>query len=167
MKNLFLSISILLISFSQSLHAFTWKSGQNQHVVVSNSEEQVVKTALEMYSNDYKTVFDGNVILNESKGNVFVGTIGKNSGAEQLLGQNQVKTLSEKKEGFIVAVNGKNLIVLGSDKRGTAYGILELSRIIGVSPWEWWADSRPEKMNYVSLPKGYFTQQSPSVSSSF
>lgn len=163
MKNLFLSISILLISFSQSLHAFTWKSGQNQHVVVSNSEEQVVKTALEMYSNDYKTVFDGNVILNESKGNVFVGTIGKNSGAEQLLGQNQVKTLSEKKEGFIVAVNGKNLIVLGSDKRGTAYGILELSRIIGVSPWEWWADSRPEKMNYVSLPKGYFTQQSPSV----
>lgn len=33
------------------------------------------------------------------------------------------------------------LYILGSDKRGTAYGILELSRIIGVSPWVWWADS--------------------------
>lgn len=33
----------------------------------------------------------------------------------------------------------------GSDKRGTAYGVLELSRMMGVSPWEWWTDAVPEK----------------------
>ncbi|NLO69580.1 MAG: hypothetical protein GX102_01230 [Porphyromonadaceae bacterium] len=153
---------ILLFSFSNSF-AFTWKTSQNQHVVVSNAEEKVVKTALEMYSNDYKAVFGGEVTLSENKGVVYVGTIGKNSHAEKMLNHNQVKMLSEKKEGFIVAVIGKNLVVLGSDKRGTAYGILELSRIIGVSPWEWWADSRPEPMKKVSLKKDYFNFQSPSV----
>jgi hypothetical protein len=32
------------------------------------------------------------------------------------------------------------LVIAGSDRRGTAYGVFELSREIGVSPWSWWAD---------------------------
>jgi len=32
------------------------------------------------------------------------------------------------------------LVITGSDKRGTIYGIYELSSGIGVSPWYWWAD---------------------------
>ena len=35
---------------------------------------------------------------------------------------------------------GKALVIVGSDRRGTAYGVLELSRQMGVSPWYWWAD---------------------------
>ncbi len=42
------------------------------------------------------------------------------------------------------------LVIAGSDKRGTIYGIYELSKIIGVSPWYWWADVNPEHgMFYV------------------
>ncbi len=37
------------------------------------------------------------------------------------------------------------LVISGSDRRGTAYGVIELSRAIGVSPWYWWADAAPEK----------------------
>ena len=135
MKKTFQIIPILLVVFSSTVYGFVWKSAQDQRIVVSNSEEQVVKTALEMYSQDYANVFDGKVIVNKTNGNVFVGTIGKNSQAEKLLDSGQLKLLAERKEGFIVAVKGKNLVVLGSDKRGTAYGILELSRLIGVSPW--------------------------------
>ena len=163
MKKTFQIIPILLVVFSTSVFGFTWKSAQDQRIVVSNSEEQVVKTALEMYSHDYANVLDGKVIVNETNGNVFVGTIGKNSPAEKLLEPGQIKLLAERKEGFIVAVKGKNLVVLGSDKRGTAYGILELSRLIGVSPWEWWADATPAKKKKMTLKKNFFTLQSPSV----
>ena len=43
------------------------------------------------------------------------------------------------------------LVIFGSDRRGTAYGLLELSRMIGVSPWVWWADVTPEKKDVISL----------------
>ena len=32
------------------------------------------------------------------------------------------------------------LVIAGSDRRGTAYGVFEFSKQIGVSPWYWWAD---------------------------
>lgn len=35
------------------------------------------------------------------------------------------------------------LVIAGSDKRGTIYGIFHLSELMGVSPWVWWADSNP------------------------
>lgn len=37
----------------------------------------------------------------------------------------------------------KVLVIAGSDARGTAYGVFELSGKIGVSPWYWWADVSP------------------------
>ena len=61
-----------------------------------------------------------------------------------------------------VLPDGK-LLVAGSDSHGTAYGIMELSRLIGVSPWEWWADVTPEKKTSFVLPAEYQTLQSPSV----
>lgn len=46
----------------------------------------------------------------------------------------------------------KALVIAGSDKRGTIYGIYELSEMIGVSPWYWWGDVPIEKKNQVVLP---------------
>lgn len=59
-------------------------------------------------------------------------------------------------------LSGK-LVIVGSDSHGTAYGILELSRLMGVSPWEWWADATPEKKESFSLPADFITMQAPSV----
>ena len=58
---------------------------------------------------------------------------------------------------------GKQLFVIGSDGRGTAYGILELSRLAGVSPWVWWGDVTPEKQNRLAVADTFQTFQSPSV----
>lgn len=75
-----------------------------------------------------------------------------------------VSALAGKKQAFLLQVlpDGK-LLVAGSDSHGTAYGIMELSRLIGVSPWEWWADVTPEKKTSFVLPAEYQTLQSPSV----
>jgi hypothetical protein len=44
------------------------------------------------------------------------------------------------------------LVIVGSDRRGTAYGVYELSQRIGVSPWYWWDDVTPAHRDtlYVS-----------------
>jgi len=43
----------------------------------------------------------------------------------------------------------KALVVVGSDRRGTAYGVLTLSRQMGVSPWKWWADVPVKKKKTI------------------
>ena len=67
------------------------------------------------------------------------------------------------KEAFYIGTHDGQIIVAGSDARGTAYGILEISRLAGVSPWTWWGDSRPQKRERLELPDGYSSFQHPSV----
>jgi len=67
-------------------------------------------------------------------------------------------------EAFRLEVYQGNLYITGSDPRGTAYGLLELSKLMGVSPWAWWADAQPEKLDRLMLPKeGYLLTDQPSV----
>ena len=68
---------------------------------------------------------------------IIVGTIGQSD----LIAKAGVdlSPIKNKKEAFLLTVSSTGkLVIAGSDKRGTAYGVMELSRLIGVSPWEWW-----------------------------
>lgn len=67
------------------------------------------------------------------------------------------------KEAFYVGKSGQQIIVVGSDGHGAAYGALEVSRLAGVSPWVWWGDSMPERRDSFDLPEGFSTFQHPSV----
>ncbi|NEC85534.1 glycosyl hydrolase 115 family protein [Streptomyces sp. SID12501] len=55
------------------------------------------------------------------------------------------------------------LVIAGSDRRGTIYGIYDTSERIGVSPWYWWADVPVEHRDDVTVPAGPFTRHEPSV----
>ena len=55
------------------------------------------------------------------------------------------------------------LVIVGSDRRGTAYGAYELSRAIGVSPWHWWADVTPEHHSVIRVSPGLHRFGPPSV----
>ncbi len=48
------------------------------------------------------------------------------------------------------------LLVIGADRRGTAFGLYELSRRIGVSPWTWWADVPPPRHTALHIAPGRF-----------
>lgn len=140
-----------------------FRNGKQLKVNMSEKESQVVKTAFEILQSDYSRVFHSEIILSKSKADVIVGTIGLGSKAEKLAGKTEVKELKQKREGFLIIVKNKFLIVLGSDKRGTAYGLLELSRMMGVSPWEWWADSPMETKERLYFSNGFRLSQAPSV----
>lgn len=159
-----IGLTLLIIqAFSIAGWTFTFNNNKDISVLVSKKENQLVYTALELLASDYEGVFGGKVQNSKTKGNLCVGTIGLGSKAESMISAKEVRELSKHREGFLISVKGKKLIILGSDKRGTAYGILEISRMIGVSPWVWWADSPIEKKKSLELPDGYKSLQYPSV----
>lgn len=120
------------------------KGGRIGIVCDTAKAEPVVKSALRMFAADCRAVLEAETtILPEGK------IILRQTGG--------------KKEAFSLEVENGNLYVVGSDARGLAYGLLEVSRLMGVSPWEWWADATPRKRESFVLPDGYRTEQSPSV----
>ena len=74
---------------------------------------------------------------------IIVGTIGKSRIIDKLIKQKKldVKAIKGNWEGYVIDVVDGNLVIAGNDKRGTIYGIYEISRRIGVSPWYWMADA--------------------------
>lgn len=169
-------ILILVIStftlFPGKVHAkFKLLNNNGSTIYAYQGNASVVKTALNIVKEDFKLV--GNHILNASdnflEGSIIIGTLGQNKNFDKLLSEFQIETsdIDDKWEAFKIQVvkNGKKnlLFVIGSDNHGTAYGVLELSRIIGVSPWQWWADVHPQKKENIYLPIGYKDTQFPSV----
>lgn len=141
---------------------FSLRSDQPIKLVCDNAEEKVVQTALQLFIRDYQSVFSASAAVDARQGNIIVGTVGKSPLLKAVSAD--VSALTGKKQAFLLQVlpDGK-LLVAGSDSHGTAYGIMELSRLIGVSPWEWWADVTPEKKTSFVLSAEYQTLQSPSV----
>lgn len=83
---------------------------------------------------------------------IWAGTIGRNPAIDRLIasGRLDARRLTGAWESFVIATVPRPapgipaaLVIAGSDRRGTAFGIYELSRAIGVSPWHWWADVAP------------------------
>ena len=141
---------------------FSLRSDQPIKLACDNAEEKVVQTALKLFIRDYQSVFSASAAVDARQGNIIVGTVGKSPLLKAVSAD--VSALIGKKQAFLLQVlpDGK-LLVAGSDSHGTAYGIMELSRLIGVSPWEWWADVTSEKKISFMLPAEYQTLQSPSV----
>ncbi|OIR05272.1 hypothetical protein GALL_125840 [mine drainage metagenome] len=80
---------------------------------------------------------------------VLIGTVGKSALIDALVANHRldVSAIRGKWESFVIQVVdnplpgvAQALVVAGSDKRGTIYGIYDISQQIGVSPWYWWAD---------------------------
>ncbi|WP_289665506.1 glycosyl hydrolase 115 family protein [Flavobacterium panacagri] len=103
---------------------------------------------------------------------VIIGTLGKNEIIDQLakegkIDANQLKGKWEKFTTQIVENPFKGikkaLIIAGSDKRGTIYGIYDLSNQIGVSPWYYWADVPVKKQSELHVLPGIHSQGEPKV----
>lgn len=156
-------LGLLFLGVTQICSAqFSLRSGQSVTVACDNTEEKVVQTALQLFARDYETVFSAPATISVNHGGIIVGTVDK-SPLIAATGVN-ISDLKSKNQAFLISVlPGGRLLVAGSDSHGTAYGIMELSRLIGVSPWEWWADVTPEKKEAFHLAADYKMVQSPSV----
>ena len=103
---------------------------------------------------------------------VWVGTLGKNPAIDALVdaGKLDVTALRGAWESFLIATVAdpapgvpSALVIAGSDRRGTAFGVYELSQGIGVSPWYWWADVAPARKSALAIAAGTRRFGPPSV----
>lgn len=109
----------------------------------------------------------GSLTLQEGTNAILVGTIGKSRIIDRLIKQKKlnVKKIKGHWEAYVIDVvdcsstdgglQGKNLVIAGNDKRGTIYGIYEISRRIGVSPWYWMADAPVVHKDELYYNNGY------------
>ena len=99
------------------------------------------------------------------KASILVGTIGKSRIIDELIKQRKidVRQVKGQWESYLIDVVDGNLVIAGSDKRGTIYGIYDLSERIGVSPWYWMADAPVKHQDELYYDGGRFVQPSPKV----
>ena len=104
-------------------------------------------------------------ITSNRKATILVGTIGHSAAIDQLIRQKRINgnLLKGKREKFIITVVDNQLVIAGSDRRGTIYGIYELSQQMGVSPWYDWADVPVEHHDSIFVNKGIYTDGEPAV----
>lgn len=104
-------------------------------------------------------------ITSNRKATILVGTIGHSAAIDQLVKQKRINgnLLKGKREKFIITVVDNQLIIAGSDRRGSIYGIYELSQQMGVSPWYDWADVPVEHHDSIFVNRGTYTDGEPAV----
>lgn len=103
---------------------------------------------------------------------MLIGTIGKNEMIDRLIREKKlnVNGIEGKWEAHVTEVINnplpgikQALVIAGSDKRGTIYGIYDLSAQIGVSPWYWWADVPVKQQKNIYVIPGRHTDGEPAV----
>lgn len=130
---------------------FVIEKNKNLLIEIDTIGKDVLATSYKLLEHDVNTVFSSKIEIAD-KGTVKV-VIDKNH-----------KLLKGKSQAFAIEVSNDNVLcITGSDEHGAAYGIIEITRMIGVSPWEWWADVTPQKRDSFTLPNSYKTVQFPSV----
>ncbi len=108
----------------------------------------------------------------EGKVVIIAGTVGRSAWVDELTKAGKLETadLAGKWEAFSISTVetpcpgvARALVIAGSDKRGTIYGIYELSEQLGVSPWYWWADVPPKRRASAYIAPGRFVSGEPVV----
>lgn len=166
MKKLLFYILLSLPAYVWADDEFCWYDGGTSiGYTVSRQTSPIVTTALGMLAEDLSDVTGATLSRQKGQATIRITQIDTDRSARRWLAAAgvPVDVLSQKKDGFHIKLNNGQILVTGSDGRGTAYGILELSRLAGVSPWKWWADEKPQRRQRLTLAADYETLQSPSV----
>ena len=152
-------------------------SSQAATIYIDPNDDWLINKAAELLQNDLEMVTGKKPVIvhdlsNSEKNIIIIGSIDNSAIIQKLVTEKkigiknirgkweafQVQTISNPFKGFENA-----LIISGSDKRGTTFGVFELSKQLGVSPWYWWADVPVKKKSEVYIKKGLYEYGSPSV----
>lgn len=190
-KNLITSSVALMISFSvvakdhdmsvgtsssgDSVACFTMISENGLPCIILDPDDQKgVGIAVNNFAADLRNVSGKMpVVSSEVKGPkaIIVGTLDSKF-IRQLAKEKKIDVsgLKGKTEQYLITFVDNPMpgveeavVIVGSDRRGTIYGVYEMSEQIGVSPWYWWADVPVEHKDNLILRKGDYTNGEPAV----
>ena len=151
-------------------------NGEQAVFVVDSSDAEVVTTAAEAVIGDINLITGKDLQLSNSLSGIrypiIAGTIGKSSFIDNLSANKKIDAdeIAGKWEAYGLEVvdtpmDGieKALVLYGSTPRATAYALFELSKLMGVSPYVWWADVKPEERSSLYTSSGKIHVGEPSV----
>lgn len=163
------------VSFTPSSNYFPLiTNGIPCPIKIDLNEDEGVKIAVDNLQKDISNICGTKpeIITNSSKKRcILIGTYNTPL-IQQLINTQklQKEELNHKNEKYILQVIttpcegiDEALIIAGSDKRGAIYGIYELSKQMGVSPWYWWADVPIMKQENIYIKPGIYTDGEPKV----
>ena len=174
-KKVFLASSALLSAMSMSAAERFVSFKQGDLLINGNDKVEIYMDANDCRGVSYaanalvrdisKVSGSQATITSNRKATILVGTIGHSAAIDQLIKQKRINgnLLKGKREKFIITVVDKQLVIAGSDRLGTIYGIYELSQQMGVSPWYDWADVPVEHHDSIFVNKGIYTDGEPAV----
>ncbi|MBN2065093.1 MAG: glycosyl hydrolase 115 family protein [Sedimentisphaerales bacterium] len=182
-KKINLCLSVLIFFICNTLSAQSTgtmslvQNGKAATIVVDNNDFTVCRIAASCLADDIEMVSNirpeiSNDITTVNGPAIIVGTIGKSSLIDELIAQGKINVtdITGKWETFIqttvdqpYANISQALVIAGSDRRGTAFGIFDISEQIGVSPWAWWADVAVAHNDSPAISTGSTQQGPPSV----
>lgn len=175
------SVALAQVSLSQNSsgsNVFSLVGKKDKACVYYDAQDfEVVKTTAGLFANDVKEVSGqilGVATTKEApqKNCIIIGTLGHNEWIDQMIAKKKldVETLKNRWESYLVQLVrnplpgvDKALVIVGSDRRGAAYGLLSVSRTIGVSPWYWWADAPIVKKDQLHLKVDKYISKEPTV----
>ena len=129
-------------------------------VTFDSREHSCVQRAVANLQQDYQKV-TGRAMGQGNK--ILVGTVGVNKQIDSWVKQGVLRDLKGKTEKYVIKTIGEQLVIAGSDKRGTVFGIYELTKQMGVSPWYYWADVPIERHEQLYVIPGEYTDGEPNV----
>ena len=143
-------------------------AGGRTCVAYSSGDCRGVSRAVQSLASDIKSVCGADVTLSPDDGSsatIVIGTIGHSPLIDRMAreGVKPLQMLSGKREQYVITSVAGKIVIAGSDRRGTIYGIYELSRQMGVSPWYYWMDVPTEHHDNVYMRAGVYTDGEPVV----
>ena len=159
--------SILLFSSTttQAKDVILFNGINNVSYETNSKPSATVSIALEMFSGDMQAV-TGKKALEKKDANIIIYELDALTDKEfNEIGKLDlpINKVIATKDAFWMGVKNDHLYILGNNGRGTAYGILELSKIAGVSPWIWWGDIKPKEKERLIINDNFQTFQAPSI----
>jgi hypothetical protein len=154
-----------------------YEAGVTASILLYPNADKGIQRAVSDLQNDYRKVTGHTPYLINSFAPakmplIIIGTIGTHSAVDDLIAQKKFDALrlKGKREMFLIehVTNpcegmAEAIVIAGSDKRGTIYGIYELSEQMGVSPWYYWADVPVERKEALYFHKGSYSDGEPAV----
>ena len=148
----------------------------NAAIYVDDNDLSLVKKSAELLQQDVEMVTGKKPqIINKISANstiIIIGTIERSAVLKNMIEAKKINATSLKGKWEAYQTQSlqnplpgvKNaLIIAGSDRRGAAYGVFELSKQIGVSPWYWWADVPVQKRSEIFIKQNIIVTDAPKV----
>ena len=154
-----LSAADSFVVFSEQANAQSLKGAT---IGFSAQEPKAVQMAAANLQEDFQRVM-GFRPTTANQPTILIGTVGFNKQIDQWVKSGKLVDLKGSREKFLITTIDGQIVIAGSDRRGTVYGIYELSRQMGVSPWYWWMDVPVAHHDYVGILPGTYTDGEPAV----